>query len=582
MQALSEQVRSEQIRLIYKQVPIILIGSFVAAVALVGLIWNQVSQLSLLIWSVLFVSLALVRGGIARSYWQHSASGETDKLPWGMLYFIGAGLAGCLWGIATVVFYLPDEPEYILLIVSLYAGLISASAASSGAYMPAFYYFAIPATLPFALRLLNDGRDIFLLMGFLMIFYLGICLIFVRTYHRNTLALIKTQIENKMLLEQVSEEKQLAEESQRIAEQAVIDKNRFLASASHDLRQPLHALGLFIGALRHGAPPSQIQLIDSIQGSVGALNHLFNSLLDVSRLDAGVVQTTPKHCRLGEVVGRLFEQYKSLTQGRQLEFEVDCGDPVVFTDPVLLERVLRNLLVNAIHYTDKGKVAIICRPLNDHVTIQISDSGIGIPQRETEAIFSEYYQLNNPERDRNKGLGLGLAIVRRLCDLMELPISVESIVGQGTTFSLLLKKGDPNQVEAGISQTSPTSIADLSVLVIDDEQAVLEGMSSVLKSWGCHVLLSESASDAVAMIAELDFVPDMIFSDYRLRENKTGVEAVDAIYDELNRDVPAVIVTGDTSPELLEEVAARGFHLLHKPVTPDAINQALIDWAGVN
>jgi signal transduction histidine kinase len=172
----------------------------------------------------------------------------------------------------------------------LYSGLISASAASSGAYMPAFYYFAIPATVPFAVRLLADGRGIFILMGLLTFFYLGICFVFVRTYHKNTLLLIRAQFENQALLEQVREEKKSAETSQGIAEQAIVEKNRFLAAASHDLRQPLHALGLFIGALRREVPKKQLHLIDSIQGSVGALNHLFNSLLDVSRLDAGVVQ----------------------------------------------------------------------------------------------------------------------------------------------------------------------------------------------------------------------------------------------------------------------------------------------------
>ena len=579
LQALPEQIRNEQIRLIYKQVPIILIGSFVAAAALVGFIWNLVSHQALLIWSVLFIILAIIRGLVAKSYWANSVSSFPKDLPWGTLFFVGAGFAGCLWGAAAVVFFLPDKPEYILLIVMLYSGLISASAASSGAYMPAFYFFAIPAVVPFAIRLLADGRGIFTLMGLLTIFYLGICFVFVRTYHKNTLLLIQSQFENQALLEQVREEKQLAETSQRVAEQAMVEKNRFLAAASHDLRQPLHALGLFIGALRRETPESRLHLVDSIQGSVSALNHLFNSLLDVSRLDAGVVQSTPKHTHLDGVLERLHAEYLSLALERQLSLEIESDNFVVYTDGVLLERVLRNLLVNAINYTDNGKISIKCEDAGDSVKIQVIDTGIGIPENETKAIFSEYYQLNNPERDRNKGLGLGLAIVRRLCALMGIEISVKSKLGEGTTFTLEVQNGERRLVDRESPFDLSISIADLSVLVIDDEKSVLEGMRSILTGWGCPFVMAESADEAVTMIAELDFVPSIIFSDYRLRENKTGIEAIEAVYEELNRNVPAVVITGDTSPKLLKEVASSGFHLLHKPVTPDEFNQALVAWA---
>lgn len=579
MQALPEKIRNEQTRLIYKQLPIVLIGSYVAAAALVAIIWDQVSQQALLLWAALFTCLALARAVLAWRYWKQSREPSSSAIRWDLMFFLGAGLAGSLWGASAIVFFLPEQPEYILFTVVLFAGLISSCGASSGAYMPGFYYFAVPAAVPLSIRLLMDGRDIFVLLGFLMLFFLGICFIFVRTYHNNTQMLIRAQFENQGLLEQVRAEKKSAESSQRIAEQAMVEKNRFLAAASHDLRQPLHALGLFIGALRRETPASQIHLIDSIQDSVGALNHLFNSLLDVSRLDAGVINAVPKHSILDELIQRLHDQYGAQIRERQLAFEVNCKNLVVFTDAVLLERVLRNLLVNAINYTDSGTISIDCEAVDDSIEIRVSDTGIGIPKSETEAIFSEYYQLNNPERDRNKGLGLGLAIVRRLCHLMQIPISVKSTIGQGTVFCLKIANGDHGQIDETRMPGDNAKIDNLAVLVIDDEQSVLRGMGEILSGWGCQVVLSESAAAAVSEIARLDFVPDIIFSDYRLRENKTGVEAVDSIYEELNLSVPAVIITGDTSPELLKEAVSRGFHLLHKPVMPSAINQALADWA---
>jgi len=579
MQALPEKIKNEQVKLIYKQLPIMLIGSFVAAAALVAVSWGQVEQSRLIIWSCLIVGLALLRAVLCRFYWSKSHSPAVRQPRWDRLFLLGSVLTGILWGGAGVAFYLPGNTEYILFVIVLLAGLVASCAASSGAYMPAFYYFAVPAVVPFSLRMLLDGRGIFILLGFLTLFFLGICFIFVRTYHKNTLLLIRAQFENQDLLEQVRAEKQSAETSQRIAEQAMVEKNKFLAAASHDLRQPLHALGLFVGALRRETPTSQSPLLDSIQGSLGALNHLFNSLLDVSRLDAGVVNVAAKHASLDEVVQRLQDQYQAQISEQQLEFEVDCNNLVVYTDALLLERVLRNLLVNAINYTDQGKISIHCQSSEDAVDICIGDTGIGIPADETEAIFSEYYQLNNPERDRAKGLGLGLAIVRRLCDLMEIPISIDSTIGQGTRFHLRVANGRRDLIEAKGTTTGKVQFYNLAVLVIDDELSVLEGMDEILSGWGCRTLMAESAADAIAQIVKRDFIPDIIFSDYRLRENKTGIEAIEAVYEELNLKMPAVIITGDTSADLLKQAVANGYHLLHKPLLPATLNQALAEWA---
>ncbi len=569
MENLPEQIRNEQIRLVYKQAPVILIGSFIAAVALVYFFWGKVPNRVLILWSVLFTAIAFLRAILIRVYWVYLNRPDFKGQFWGSMLTIGAGLAGCLWGVAAVIFYLPAESESILLLLCLYAALVASSGASSGAYMPVFIFFAIPAVTPFAFRLLMDGQEIFTIMGILSIVYLIVCTLFVRTYHKNTNLLISTQFENKLLLDQLQQEKQ-------IAEQAVIEKNRFLAAASHDLRQPLHALGLFIGALRRETPESKSQLLESIEGSVGALYHLFNGLLDVSRLDAGVVTANEKHVDLDVLLQRLKSEHLEMAEERDLSFSINCENLVVKTDPVLLERILRNLIINAIYYTNEGRVTVQCDSTEAMVSIKIIDTGVGIPSSESEAIFSEYFQLNNPERDRNKGLGLGLAIVRRLCELMEIPLAVESVERQGTTFSLQLKSGDAKFIDQLKPAFELSNMADLSILVIDDEKTVLQGMQSIFSTWDSKVLLAESASEAIAQIAEQNFMPDIILSDYQLCGNKTGVDAIEAVREELNRDVPAIIITGDTSPERIQEASASGFHLLHKPVTPDTLRQVLL------
>ncbi len=579
MQTLSEQIENRQIRLLYKQLPVIVIGSLIAALSFVGLTWKFVSPQGLLIWFFFYLCLSIARGILAWAYWSYDSKHEVSNPSWGILFFVGSGLAGCMWGVTALIFYLPNEPQHILLILVLTTGLVSSCAASSGMCMPAFYSFVIPAMTPYTFVFLTHEKSIFILIGLLTIVYFIGSFIFVRNYHNNSTSLIRTQLENEILLEKIQEEKISAETNQNIAEQAVLEKNRFLASASHDLRQPLHAMGLFIGALRREASVQQFHLIDSIQGSVAALNHLFNSLLDVSRLDAGVVKVAPRHVVLEDLMQRLYIQYKPLAQDHELSLNVSCNNLVVFVDVVLLERVLRNLLVNAINYTNSGRVSIDCQQMDEYIQIQVSDTGIGIPAGETQAIFSEYYQLNNPERDRNKGLGLGLAIVRRLCDLMEVPISVQSNSGRGTTFSLRIKIGMSTQVDKEKVLADSLNITDLSILVIDDEQSVLEGMHNILTGWGCQVIVAESESEAVTAITSQNIVPDIIFSDYRLRDNKTGVDAIEAIFEELNCSIPAVLITGDTSPELLKQAASKGIHMLHKPVTPDTLNQALADWA---
>ena len=563
-------IRDEHVRLLYKQAPLILIGSFLAAVVMVVLIWSKVPQQYLVLWSIIFTMLAIARGVLTRLYWTYSKKPGSTNLPWGTIFSIGAGLAGCLWGVASVVFYLPAEPEYILLITCLYAGLIASSGSSSGVYKPAFFYFAIPATVPFTIRHFMEGGEIYTTMGILMLLFMVVCGIFVNTYNKHTNILIRTQFKNDLLLEQLKEEKQ-------IAEQAVVEKNGFLAAASHDLRQPLHALGLFVGVLRRKMPESETPLVENIEDSVEALNHLFNGLLDVSRLDAGVVTTVIKHVDLCAMLKRLYSEYLPMAEERSLKFNISCEDVVVNTDPVLLERILRNLISNAIDYTEKGQVSVLCEQQEELINVRIIDTGIGIPDSESEAIFSEYYQLNNPERSRKKGLGLGLAIVRRLCDLLDIAIFVDSTPGQGSTFSLLVKSGSAKHIDQFKPVYEMPDLANISILVIDDEETVLQGMHTILTEWGSKVVLAESASDAIERIGEQDFVPDIIFTDYRLRENKTGVEAINAVREELNANVPAVIITGDTSPERLREAKLSGFQLLYKPVTPDAIRQVLLN-----
>jgi len=349
-------------------------------------------------------------------------------------------------------------------------------------------------------------------------------------------------------------------------------KDSFLAAASHDLRQPLHALGLFVGALETEVKlPNGPIILDKIRQSTEALSSLFNSLLDISRLDAGVVEIEPQHFYCADLFRVLDEEFGEVAATRNLIFRIGHTDEVVFTDYVLLARILRNLIENAFVHASEGEVVVSCQRKNETVSIMITDTGPGIPLEEQEHIFSEYYQLENPERDRSKGLGLGLSIVRRLSELLDIKISINSKLGKGTRFELKIAAGQPRKVNVDGHQDANIKVKDFqkaSVLVIDDELAVRDGMELMLKQVNCIVVSAESGEDAQKVVAELDLKPSLINADYRLREGKTGDAAIALIREQLGEDIPALIITGDTSPERVRDASESGMLLLHKPVRP--------------
>ncbi|RME84936.1 MAG: response regulator [Caldilineae bacterium] len=488
-----------------------------------------------------------------------------------------------MWAFAALLFYLPLQPEFVLFIGCMYAGLVSGATVSTSAHMPAFHAFTIPTILPFAIRNLIEGGTVYLPMGVTIIIYLVVSIIFARNINRSMAELNRLQFRNMELMERLETEKRVAEEQRGIAETAVREKSRFLAAASHDLRQPLHASGLLLGALgNHVSSHEGRRILEKISDSNRILNQLFNSLLDVSRLDAGVVEVHPRHIATAEILNSLESEFRMQAQEKGLSFEVRHSDEVVRADPVLLSRILRNLIKNAITYTKAGSVCVKSRANGKGwVEIEVVDTGPGIPDWEAENIFSEYYQIDNPERDRSKGLGLGLAIVKRLCLLMDIAIDLQSRPGERTRFVLEVEAGDPKRVRTESTTRILRSLAGMRVLVIDDDRSVLEGVDRLLSGWGCKVMLAESEEEAVGKLAEGERVPDVILADYRLREGRTGVDAIHRVLDELNRDIPAALITGDTSPDRLRSATSAGFRLLHKPVTPDELHVLLQEVAGI-
>ena len=369
------------------------------------------------------------------------------------------------------------------------------------------------------------------------------------------------------------------EEARNTAEQANSAKTRFLAAASHDLRQPIHALGLFFAELSDRVhTPETDSLITQVNDSITAINSMLNALLDVSKLDAGVVQANIESFALTEIFIRLELEFLPIALENHNQLHIRLSNVTVRSDPAMLERMLRNLINNALRYTENGRILVAARSRGKNIEIQIIDNDPGIPEDKLDEVFIEFYQVGNQARDRRQGLGLGLAIVKRLAKLLKHELTLVSRLGHGCCFSITLplvqvKKVEPKQKERDRFETY--SLDGCPVLVLDDDNDVLEGMRGLLTHWGCQVITASSPTEAFNQLALDQNKPELLIVDYRLPDNVSGIEVAKKLQSSLTYPVSVLIITGDTGPERLREASASGYPLLHKPVQPAKLRSTL-------
>ena len=368
---------------------------------------------------------------------------------------------------------------------------------------------------------------------------------------------------------------QALESARRVAEQANAAKTRFLAAASHDLRQPVHAIGLFFATLEERTPGAASDpLFERIRDAIIAVDTMLTSLLDISKLDAGVIHPVIVSVSVRRLFERLASEFELIARERGLRLQFRALDVRVQSDANLLDRVLRNLISNALRYTSTGGVLVAARRTGTNIRFCVYDTGIGIPAHEFEEIFVEFHQLDNPERDRQQGLGLGLAIVRRICDLLGHQIVVRSRLGTGSSFELRLPLATYDSSPVDTAHADHTSLTSCHILVLDDDQAVRQAMAGLLTGWGCTVSAVGSTSEAMACVRG-SLAPDVLVVDYRLRNNESGIEAISAIHAASGQVIPALVITGDTAPERLREAERSGLSLLHKPVAPHTLRAGI-------
>ncbi len=460
-------------------------------------------------------------------------------------------------------------------------GLSAGAATSNPFHPPSMFIYLMGMILPLLGRLAweNDTTHwiLFGMLSMFCIFVLKSALELIRTFEQSQ----RRRIENELLVEALLERKRDAEASRQVAEQANQAKSKFLATASHDLRQPLQALRLFSDALLDTAKEKEtVRLAGQIGKSVNALVDMFDDLLDVSRLDAGIVEPRKQHFMLGTLFDRVYGDFAPLAQVKGLNFKLpvcmgkECSpqnicEVVVYSDPFLLERMLRNLISNAIRYTDTGGVEVRCICMQGKVALEVADTGIGIREETMPHIFEEYYQADNPHRDRRKGLGLGLAIVSRIESLLECKVQVSSQPGIGSVFSFEVQMGDAsNLVQPFVITHSHYDLNGCVVALVEDDKDIRDEVVDLMEQWGCSVVAGEYAEDVMRKLDIAELRPDLLVCDYRLPHGMTAIQVIKRMRELWSSKLPTVVLTGDTASETLHEIHDSGAILLHKPIAP--------------
>jgi len=357
--------------------------------------------------------------------------------------------------------------------------------------------------------------------------------------------------------------------AQEAAERATKANSAFLAAASHDLRQPVQALSLLNGALRRTVKDARaLEMIQSQEHSLTAMTNLLNSLLDISRLDAGVVTPEIEEFPMQRLIDRLSAEFARQAQHKGLDFESTSCNSIVRSDPNLLSEVIQNLMGNAIRYTDRGKVQLCCVERDGQCCVEVQDTGVGISKDQQEAIFTEFHQIRSPGGNK-EGFGLGLAIVKRLTDLLEHSVDVESDPGTGSCFRVSLpvigdarKGADDSDEEHTVAAEAASGV----IILIEDDVNVANAWGLLLEAEGYKVATAASATEARALIKHLDEAPSLIISDFHLLDGSTGVEAVTNIREHYGLNIPAFIVSGDTSKVVKDARPVDNSTLMSKPV----------------
>jgi len=565
--AQDETIVDEYLKVLATQASRVPIPVFIAAIIIASMAANHYPVLAWGSWLVIITTILLARWRILTRL----PSRQDVSLDLRERVAVSLSLANGLAHGASLLFFSEFTLAERSILTLILAGLMTGAVGTTAGHLKTYLAFTLPVIIPLAIAWgvtpVPDGNTLTQLgLPVLLLFFGAVLMGLAKEYSAFFVESFRIRNQQKEMNERLQE----ALDDAVSANEA---KTRFLASASHDLRQPIHALSLFTGALmRREHSTETTEILSHLNTAVENLSSQMSTLLDISKLDAGIVEVHPAPLDLQAYLEQLRLEFSAEAADKQLHLELAGNQPAhVVTDSEHFDRIMRNLLSNAFRYTDKGSVRIELAPDGNDWAITVRDTGRGIPENEQQRIFDEFYQVDNPHRDRTQGLGLGLAIVKRLTSLLGIRVELASQEHVGTAITLRLPKHH-YQEASHVQKGASVSLEGVRILCVDDEIEVRAALEVLLKDMGSAVQSAEGTEHAVALAR--DDRPDILIADLRLAHEDDGIRTIRAVR-EIHPELPALLLTGDTAPDRLNLAKETGITLLHKPVSPEELTHAI-------
>lgn len=578
-----KKVRLTALNLLFDQVKTQFAPHLATALFIAWLAWDHAARLHLLVWLGSYLGLVYAAEGGAWLYVRHHPIRDDQIEAWQRFWLALTSVNSLYVGYAYYAFALGGPYEELFTIVMI--GILFSVAQYARGDVKMACGMVIPIYAGALAAHLSRATERDLVLAGMWTLAFGSAFSLVLQQSKQAFEAFYLRFLNEELaavLQKKHDEVARAKHEVDIASRA---KSRFFASASHDLRQPLHALSLLLGSLQDKVTqPNAQPALRQMEAAIDSLESLFSDVLDVARLEGGKADVRLAAISSRRMLRRLELEFTAIAAAKGLRLSVRGPEVFLETDEMLLKRILTNLISNAIKYTDRGGVLIACRPSKRHGTasLQVFDTGVGMPAAELGHIFEDFYQVPpsvSGRRRQSEGVGLGLGIVRRLADLLHHPIEVRSCPGRGSVFTLRVplsqQAGTVPQVQAETAFTTRLSLSGRSILVVDDEQVVVNAMATLLGGWGAKVLSATSSAQLQDVLGALAAAPDFLIVDYQFEPSCTGEDVIRAVCENFGRAIPAAVMTGNVT--LIPERVARSgrVHVFAKPVSPGKLRALL-------
>ncbi len=497
---------------------------------------------------------------------------------WVLRQTVYSGLAGVCWGVVStlLLMYLPTALQLFVLTVSTVVAATTASEDIVLVLPPRVFILA--SISPPVLWMLSQGDQMYIVLAIMLLAFLSIVITIGNKKSHLFTEAQHLRFQNEFLAKELSRQRDLLERTNK-------SKSRFLAAASHDLRQPVAALMIFLEQLefeQHLSIKGK-GVLEHAQQATSSMCSLLDSLLDISRLDGQAIRKSIRPFSIRKLFDEMEDEFRQLAEQKGLRLKFSTCSAVIESDRVLMGQILRNLVSNAIRYTPAGRILVGCRHRQGMLSIEVHDTGIGIAEDQLPKIFDEFYQVDNSERDRQQGLGLGLSIVDRAARLLGHTLTLTSRLGIGSSFALtvpLAKIGVAKEQPVPLQAATAPVLAGRLIAVIENEGGIRAGMNNLLQSWGCRVVFADSAANMIEQLDSMGGIVEMIISDFGLRGGVNGVEAIARIRQRWGAELPALLFTGDISKETHTLAKNAGLSILYKPVKAEALCEAVTNALG--